>query len=251
MSMEASMKRILMAGAAALALTAAAVPAQAQWAVYDAKSDVSRIMEAVRALQQAQMQYQMLVSQYQQLQATYNSIAHATSLGDIAGSLGGITRSYLPYNEQLSAATSIMNGVGYGGTMQVLSGAERFLSANRVYSAPTTDNWTQDMQRRETGTANLQLMAQTAMWESDNRRENLARLQARLEAAQDGTEVEAVNGLIAIEQQNLMASQAKFQSIQAMMVADQRVTDQRREQEQRQQAENLRAATNVSLTDLR
>ncbi len=251
MSMEASMKRILMAGAAALALTAAAVPAQAQWAVYDAKSDVSRIMEAVRALQQAQMQYQMLVSQYQQLQATYNSIAHATNLGDIAGSLGGVSRSYLPYGSEIGSALSIAQGGSYGSVGTMLGQANAFLSNNRLFQSPTQDAWAREMQRREDVTANYQALAQESMYEADQRLANLSRLQARLEDAQDGTEVAAVQGLIAVEQQNLQIHQARFANLQAMADADQRVTDQRQQQMQRQQAENLRAATNVSLTDLR
>lgn len=251
MIMEVNMKRILLAGAAVLVLTAAAVPAQAQLSVYDAKSDAGRVLEAVRALQQAKMQYDMLVSQYRQLQATYNSIAHATSLGDIAGSIGGITRSYLPYDPDLNILMSATQGVGYQGLPGLYGPAQSYLNSNRVYSSPTRDNWTMDQERREIVTANLQALARDRMWEADNRRENLERLQLRLEAAQDGTEVAAVQGLIAIEQQNLLAHQAKFESVQAMVVADQRVTDQRREQEQRRQAEGLRAATEVTLTDLR
>jgi ribose 1,5-bisphosphokinase PhnN len=81
------------------------------------------------------------------------------------------------------------------------------------------------------------------MAEADQRLANLAILRARLEAARDGTEVAAVNGLIAIEQQNLAIHQARFQNISAMVTADNRVTEQRIEQRQRHNADELRAMT--------
>lgn len=92
-------------------------------------------------------------------------------------------------------------------------------------------------------TANAQVLAAESMAEADQRLANLAVLRARLEVAQDGTEVAAVNGLIAIEQQNLAIHQARFQNIQAMVTADNRVTEQRLEQRQRRSAEELRSMT--------
>lgn len=245
------MKRILLAGVAALSLGVVAGPARAQWAVYDAKSDLSRTLEAVKSLQQAYQQYQMLQAQYRQLEATYNRIAHATGLGDIAGALGGMSRSYLPYGSEIGSALSIAQGGAYGNVGSMLGSARSFLSSNRLYQSPVQDSWAREQERREGVTANYQALAQESMYEADQRLANLSLLQARLEAAQDGTEVAAVQGLIAVEQQNLQIHQARFANLQAMADADRRVTEQRQEQLQRQQAEELRAATNVTLVDIR
>ncbi|WP_426960345.1 type IV secretion system protein [Muricoccus radiodurans] len=239
------MKRMLLAGASALSLSAAVpTPAAAQWVVYDPKSDLARALEAVRAMQQGLQQLQQLRAQYEQAVATYNVIAHATDLGQVVNALGGVSRSYLPPNSIITEGLSAVQGGIYGGIPSVLGSAERFLSRNQAYVPPgTPDTWQQEQSRRAGVTANAQALAAESMAEADQRLANLAILRARLEAATDGTEVAAVNGLIAIEQQNLAIHQARFQNIQAMVIADNRVTEQRVEQRQRQSADELRAMT--------
>jgi hypothetical protein len=71
----------------------------------------------------------------------------------------------------------------------------------------------------------------------------LAILQARLEAARDVTEVSAVNGLIALEQQNLDAHRAQIENVRLLLASDDRVSQQREEQMQRESADMLMQAT--------
>lgn len=235
------MKRIWLATAAALAITHQAA---AQIPVTDGASIAARALEATRALQQGMQQLQQLQAQYQQAVRTYNAIAHATDLGSIANALGGVSRSYLPPGHVLTEGLTAVQGGLNGGLPGLLNGAERFLSSNQAYATPgTADAWQAEQNRRAGVTANAQAMAAESMDEADQRLANLALLRARLEAAQTGTEVAAVNGLIAIEQQNLSIHQARFQTIQAMVLADNRVTEQRLEQRQRQGADELRAMT--------
>ena len=53
------------------------------------------------------------------------------------------------------------------------------------------------------------------------------------------TEVSAVNGLIALEQQNLDATGRRCENIRLLLAADDRVTVQRDEQMQRESADML------------
>lgn len=235
------MKRVLFA---TIALAALAHPAAAQIPVTDGASITARALEAARSLRQGLQQLQQMQMQYQQAVSTYNAIAHATDLGGIASALGGVSRSYLPPGSTITEGLSAVQGGIYGGVPGALSGAERFLGSNQVYATPgTPDAWQIEQNRRAMVTANAQALAAESMAEADQRLANLAILRARLEAAKDGTEVAAVNGLIAIEQQNLAVHQARFQNIQAMVVADNRVMEQRLEQRQRQSADELRAMT--------
>ncbi|WP_424138822.1 type IV secretion system protein [Roseomonas chloroacetimidivorans] len=229
---------------ATVAVLAMATPAHAQIPVTDGASITARALEAARSLKQGLQQLQQMQAQYQQAVTTYNAIAHATDLGGVVSALGGVSRSYLPPNSAITEGLSAVQGGIYGGVPGALSGAERFLGSNQLYATPgTPDAWQTEQNRRSMVTANAQALAAESMAEADQRLANLAFLRARLEAAKDGTEVAAVNGLIAIEQQNLAIHQARFQNISAMVVADNRVTDQRQEQRQRQSADELKAMT--------
>ncbi|MBB5696057.1 type IV secretion system protein [Muricoccus pecuniae] len=229
---------------AAVSVLALAAPAQAQIPVTDTASIAARALEAARSLQQGLQQLQQLQAQYQQAVTTYNAIAHATDLGGIASALGGVSRSYLPPGNTITEGLSAVTSGAYGGIPGALGGAERFLSSNQLYAMPgTPDAWQIEQNRRAMVTANAQAMAAESMMEADQRLANLSALRARLEAAKDGTEVAAVNGLIAIEQQNLAIHQARFQNISAMVSADNRVIEQRIEQRQRQSADELRLMT--------
>jgi hypothetical protein len=79
----------------------------------------------------------------------------------------------------------------------------------------------------------------------------LGELQARLSAAVDVTEVSAINGYIALEQQNLDAHRAQMENIRLMLTADDRVNVQREDQRQRESAELLMQMTAPIKDDLR
>jgi hypothetical protein len=63
--------------------------------------------------------------------------------------------------------------------------------------------------------------------------------------------VSAVNGLIALEQQNLDAHRAQVENIQLLLASDDRVTQQRDEQIRRESADILWASTRPMTDDLR
>lgn len=224
------MKRTILAGAAALALLAA--PASAQWIVHDPGSNMARIMEAARALQQA-------IQQYEQLRATYNAIAHQTDLSGLANTLGGLGRTYMP---QASRVPGLLGGQGSWGQ------ANGFMQQDRLYDMGNADPAAREMQRREQATANAKAIAAAGLTDAEDRIARLEAMKARLEAAQDGTEVEAVTGYLALEQQHLAAHQAQIEQARLLLAAEDRVERQREEQALRRSADDLRRKTQP-LTD--
>ena len=112
------------------------------------------------------------------------------------------------------------------------------------------DRWTDEMERRMAVTSNAKAMAEAATYNAEDHVMKLDLLRARLEAAVDVTEVSAVNGLIALEQQNMAAHQMQAQNVALLLETDERVTRQREEQAQRESADLLFMATSP-MSDLR
>lgn len=220
------MKRTLLAATAALALSA--VPARAQLSVYDLKSDVARAAEAVRSIQQA-------VQQYRMLESTYNAIAHATDVRGVAAALGGPMRTYLPEVGQIPGLIA-GSGTLYGAA-NALMGASRYLDVGE--DSP----WAREMQRRERATANLKALALGGMQSTQVSIGGLMSLLDRISGSQDGTEVAAVNGALAVEQQNISHHQAQVQQLQLMLATEDRSDRQRAEQMRYESASELYDAT--------
>jgi type IV secretion system protein VirB5 len=212
--------------AAAFALSAAgATPAAAQGIpVYDNASNLARIAEAARALQQALAQYRML-------EATYNSLAHATDVGGVAAALGGPTRTFMPEAGQVAGLLS--------GTGSVYGTANSLLALGRYTDVGTDSPWAQEMQRRELATANFRAIGQAGLEASQQSVLNLSSLLDRITGSQDVTEVSAVNGALAVEQQNIEHHKAQIAQVQLMLAAEERVDRQRAEQQRWESARTL------------
>ena len=230
------MRRLLLVIAALFALTG---PARALDMVYDPVQDVQGIQELAQWVEQiAQMKMQ-----YDQLVMTYNALAHATDLSGVAAALGGVTRTYLP---EANIIPDMLGTAGY------LWGRGAYFNEHDAYYAATeVDRWTQEMERRRSVTSNAKALAAASSLDAQNHVLKLGVLQARLQAAQDVTEVTAVNGLIALEQQNLDSHRAQIENVRLMMMADDRVSQQRAEQMQRESADRLMATTAPITDDLR
>lgn len=186
--------------------------------VYDNASNLARIAEAGRAIQQA-------IQEYRMLEQTYNSIAHATDVGGIAGALGGVSRTFMP---QAGAIPGLMNGAGgrYGN-------AGQYLEQDRLYAPAEADAWSEEMERRETVTANAKALAEAGLEDAQERVEQLQAAQGEIAAQEDGTANAATGNLIATSQLNLQAHQIQLDQIRTMLAADDRVTAQRQEQKVR------------------
>jgi type IV secretion system protein VirB5 len=222
------MSRFLLATAALLALTA---PARAIDVVYDPVQDFQGIQELAQWVQQIAAMKQ----QYDQLVSTYNALAHVTDLSSAAYALGGLTRNYMP---QANAIPDLMTDVA-----NLWGRAGYFNSHDLYYASNVIDKWGTEMERRRAVTSNAKAMAAAGALDAQDHVTKLAILQARLEAARDVTEVSAVNGLIALEQQNLDAHRAQIENVRLLLASDDRVSQQREEQMQRESADMLMQAT--------
>jgi hypothetical protein len=222
------MRTFLLTTAALLALTA---PARAISVVYDPVQDTQGIQELAKWVQQlSEMQ-----RQYEQLVSTYNALAHVTDLSSAAYALGGLTRNYMP---EANAIPDLMTDVA-----NLWGRAGYFNSYDLYYASNVIDKWGTEMERRRAVTSNAKAMATAGALDAQDHVTKLAILQARLEAARDVTEVSAVNGLIALEQQNLDTHRAQIENVRLLLASDDRVSQQREEQMQRESADMLMQAT--------
>lgn len=184
--------------------------------------------------------------QYDMAMRTYNALSHATDLGSAATALGGLTRNFMP---EANAIPELMRDANN------LWGSAGYYNYNDMYYASRVlnkwgDRWTDEMDRRMAVTSNAKAMAEAGVFNAEDHVTKLDLLRARLEAAVDVTEVSAVNGLIALEQQNMAAHQMQVQNVALLLETDERVTRQREEQVQRESADLLFLATSP-MSDLR
>jgi hypothetical protein len=222
------MRTFLLTTAALLALTA---PARAIGVVYDPVQDTQGIQELAKWVQQlSEMQ-----RQYEQLVSTYNALAHVTDLSGAAYALGGLTRNYMP---EANAIPDLMTDVA-----NLWGRAEYFNSYDLYYASNVIDKWGTEMERRRAVTSNAKAIAAAGALDAQDHVTKLAILQARLEAARDVTEISAINGLIALEQQNLDTHRAQIENVRLLLASDDRVSQQREEQMQRESADLLLRAT--------
>jgi hypothetical protein len=222
--------------AVALALGAAAAhPAAAQLPVTDADNLAQTTLTAARALEQIAQ----LKAQYDQLLRTYDAIAHPTSIGGVAGAVGGLSRFVLP---RASQVPSLM--AGRGGTW---GQADAMLNADRLYAPADRDEWAREMERRERVTANAKAMAQAAIEDAEAEIAALDGLQGEVEAAPDSTAGVAVGNGLALTRQRLDASRLQLEQIRLMLAADDRVTAQRGEQTWRRDVDDWAEKTRPAL----
>ena len=215
--------------------TAGAPPALAQIPVTDAGNLVQNSLTAVRALEQIAQ----LRAQYDQLVRTYDAIAHPTSIGGIAGAVGGLSRRVLPPAAQVPDMLAGRGGEwGQAGAM---------LNADRLYAPAERDEWAREMERRERVTANAKAMAQAAIEEAEAEIASLDALRGEVEAAPDGTAGVAVGNGLALARQRLDASRLQLEQIRLMLAAEDRVTVQRGEQAWRRDVDDWAARTRPAL----
>jgi hypothetical protein len=231
---------------ATVALLTLAGPARAADIVFEPMLEAQGVMSLAnqaRELAQWVQQIAAMKQQYDQLVSTYNALAHVTDLSSAAYALGGLTRNYMP---EAGAIPDLMTDVS-----NLWGRGAYFNSYDLYYASQMIDKWGTEMERRRAVTSNAKAMASAASLDAEDHLTKLSILQARLEAAQDVTEVSAVNGLIALEQQNLDAHRAQVENIQLLLASDDRVTQQRDEQIRRESADILWASTRPMTDDLR
>lgn len=222
------MKKLMVACVSVIALTGQARAA-------DIVFEPIMELQGVQQLAQWVQQIAAMKQQYDQLVSTYNALAHVTDLSSAAYALGGLTRNYMP---EANAIPDLMTDVS-----NLWGRAGYFNSYDLYYASNVIDKWGTEMERRRTVTSNAKAMAAAGSLDAQDHMTKLAILQVRLEAARDVTEVSAVNGLIALEQQNLDTHRAQIENVRLLLASDDRVSQQREEQMQRESADMLMRAT--------
>lgn len=220
------MRRLFFAAVATLPLVASETKAQAF--VHDPASNALRIAEAGRAIQQA-------IQQYRMLQATWSALSHATDVQGVAAALGGPARMHSPGAGQI---TDLIAGSG-----SLWGTANRLMTMGRYMDVGNETPWAREMQRRELVTANAKAVAEGGMQNSEQSIFNLSSLLARITGSQDVTEVSAVNGAVAVEQQNIQHHQSMIDQVRLMLMGEERVERQRAEQMQWESAQMLLEST--------
>lgn len=235
------MKRLLLAAAAAVPFLAAE-PAKAQGALETTQllSWAKQAKDMVDQMTEAQRRYRQLVM-------TYNAIAHSTDLSGVANALGGVSRTYVP------EASSTVQMLGSASRLFGTAGA--MMEGDRLYQglpqagafARTGQRWLEEMERRERATANAKALAEAGMMDAQERVVQLEAAKARLEAAQDGTEVAAVQGLIQVAQANMALHDQQMRAMQFALASEERVERQRAEQNMREHSETHMRSTEWAL----
>ena len=229
------MRKILLAGVAVLALSGTA---HAQIPVTDIALNTQTLANAIKDAAYWAQQVAQMTQEIEQAKATYEALHHATDLGGILGTLGGVSNTYLPAGSEIPGLLTGASGLwGQGG---------KFFDQGQLYAFSNEAGFiAEEMKRRQTVTANAQAITSAATTGYQQHLQNLSALQARLSAATDVTEVDTVNGLIAIEQQNLDAHRGLIEATKVALAADDRVTMQRAEQQRRKEADDLFNATSA------
>ncbi|UZO95028.1 VirB family protein (plasmid) [Roseomonas mucosa] len=223
-----AMRKLLLAGAMALAIGAGAAPAHAQWTVID-PSNLAQAVEQVRQLQQ---QYQTLQQQLQTAQQTYESVTHApdNALRDLGQQFNvDQFRNALPNTQSI---TNMMDGQAIGAQ------AQQYLNRNRVYQ-PTGDDFNaQELNRGAQSIANNQAVATQLYQSASARITALQGLESQLQSAPDAKAVADIQARIAQEQAMIQAQQVQAQSLGMMQQAQERNERQRSVEQRRRGIEN-------------
>lgn len=224
------MKRTLLAATAAIALLSGSGPAQAQWAVYDLKSDITRAAEAVRSIQQA-------IAQYRMLESTYRALSNSTDVFQVAGILGGsgVTRSFMP---EAGQAMSLFSGAG-----SMYGAANSLMAASRYLDTSDGSPEGQEMARRERATANYRAVGFAGMTSAQDSISRLSGLLDWITGQPNVANVASVDAAIATEQQNIAHHQAQIAQTQLILLTENRVDQQRAEQRRVESAQGLIDAT--------
>ena len=212
----------------AFALAALCTPsANAQMAVIDHANLAQTTLEASRALSQLQQ----LIAQYNQLVATYQMLTTPTNI------LGMATGLSVPSLQNPLPATTLLPGMLSGQTAVSGAGAT-FYNQSHIYTPTDGTVASTQLIAGANAIANLQGVASTNLQSIQQRLALLSGLATALSGATSITQVDAINGRIALESNYVQAQQAQAQNL--MVLAAEQEASQR-QQAQEEHAREARA----------
>ena len=230
-----TMRKHILAGAAALALCVTTAPAQAQRLVHDPWNTAQAVQQVAHLSQQIHVMQQ----QYQQLMQTYQAISHLpqNALNQVGRELNvNQFRNALP--SQSSALGAVMNGSGLG-TGNLGAAAQGYLNQNRIYAPTAQDFQSLEMQRNANSVAGSQAMASELYQSAANRVSALQGIESQLASAPDAKAVADIQARVATEQAYIQAQQVQAQSIAMWQASQERNQSQRALEERRRQIDDL------------
>jgi type IV secretion system protein VirB5 len=203
--------------------------AQAQWAVIDHANLVQTTLAASRALSELRQ----LTAQYNELVATYQMLTTPTDVASIASGLAATgLQNPLP-------RTSLLNGLITGQTPASGAGVT-FFSQSHIYTPTDGTVASSHLISNANAIANLQGIAATNLQSVQQRLTLLPLLESALSTATSITQVNAINGRIALEANYVQAQQVQAQNL--MVLAMQHEASQR----QQAQEEHAREASTLA-----
>jgi hypothetical protein len=247
------MRKYLILATVAVGLAGSPAPANAAIPVFDPMAFVQtaemlhhNVLEAIQWAKEAGHWVAELAWYKQQWDTTvaiFHTFQNITDLRSAAYALGGLTRNFYPEANDIPALM--------GDAANLWGSAGSFQAHDLYYASRIIDTWTTEMERRMVVTSNTKAIAESSTMNVDQHYQRLEYLRARLDAAVNITEIEAIKGLIDLEGQNLDAHRAQGDNVALLLAANQQVTDQRNEQRERESAEILWLNTAPITDDLR
>jgi hypothetical protein len=221
--------RVLLLGLTVLT-GAAALPARAQMAVIDG----SNLAQTTLAAQRALSELQQLTAQYNQLVTTYQMLTNPTDILSMAPGLSAPTlQNPLP-------ALTLLNGL-VGGQTAVSGAGVQYYNQAHIYTPTDGSVSSTQLTANANSIANLQGVASTNLQSIQQRLALLPALETALSAATSITQVNAINGRIAVEANYVQAQQAQAQNL-AILASEQEASARQQAQEEHAREANAIAA---------
>jgi type IV secretion system protein VirB5 len=212
-------------------LTAAeTMPAGAQMSVIDNSNLVQTTLAAQRALSELQQ----LTAQYNQLVATYQMLTNPT---DVVSMVSGLS---VPSLQNPLPNTTLLNGL-IGGQTAASGAGVQFYNQSHVYTPTDGGVASTQLIANANSIANLQGVATTNLQSIQQRLALLPGLEAALAAATSITQVNAINGRIAVEANYVQAQQAQAQNL-SVLASQQEASARQQAQEEHAREANAIAA---------
>ena len=221
--------RVLLLGITAIAYVGL-IPANAQMAVIDSSNLVQTTLAAQRALSELQQ----LTAQYSQLVTTYQMLTNPT---DVVSMVTGLS---VPTLQNPLPAVNTLNGL-VGGQTNVTGAGVQFYNQSHVYTPTDGGVASTQLIANANSIANIQGIAATNLQSIQQRLALLPALETALSGATSITQVNAINGRIAVEANYVQAQQAQAQNL-TVLASQQEVSARQQAQEEHAREANAIAA---------
>lgn len=221
--------RVLLLGITAIACVGL-IPANAQMAVIDNSNLVQTTLAAQRALSELQQ----LTAQYNQLVTTYQMLTNPT---DVVSMVTGLS---VPSLQNPLPAVNTLKGL-VGGQTNVTGAGVQFYNQSHVYTPTDGGVASTQLIANANSIANIQGIAATNLQSIQQRLALLPALETELSGATSITQVNAINGRIAVEANYVQAQQAQAQNL-TVLASQQEVSARQQAQEEHAREANAIAA---------